>query len=165
MRKQNIIWIFGAVMVCGVALTAAFTKSGLFSSTSETVSSRKYATSASKNQHIALVTEKLPYKVENGKTKLFIVEQDGCSSCVVLKADMKTNAIKATLDKDYDIQMVDASELEKLPKTVTKTLGTPTLYFMAKDGTELLKITGLPTKDQLKNALASATAANNKNSF
>jgi thioredoxin-related protein len=164
MRKQKIVLIIGAIMVCGVALTAAVTKSGLLNSTSETASTLKNSTSVSKAQAVALLAEKVPYKVESGKTKLFIVEQHGCSSCVALKADMKTKTIKATLDKDYDIQMVDASELDKLPKTVTKTLGTPTLYFMANDGTELLKISGLPTQDQLKEALAKVTAVNKSNS-
>lgn len=87
---------------------------------------------------------------QGNKISILFVEQNGCGSCELLKNTFKKADVKKILDSDFEVKFIDISKANMLPKGVMEPFGTPTLYFISREGKELHEpIMGAKNKDDL----------------
>ena len=97
----------------------------------------------------------------HSKITMIFITQTGCPACERIKEMMQYKKFKDIIQKHFIVRKLDISEVNTLPKNLEQPIGTPTIYFLNKDGKELVEwMVGGKSEENFMDILKEAIDAN-----
>lgn len=101
--------------------------------------------------------------LQNTKIKIIFISQPGCLSCEKIKEHMQYGPIKKLLNENFVVEYKDISEASTLPSTLEQPIGTPTLYFLDTNGSQIIEpMVGGKSEEGFTETLEKAIASSQK---
>ncbi len=104
-----------------------------------------------------------PQTLKEAKIKIIFISQPGCLSCEKIKEHMQYGPIKKLLNENFVVEYKDISEASTLPSTLEQPIGTPTLYFLDTNGSQIIEpMVGGKSEEGFTETLEKAIASSQK---